>query len=143
VRPEALLVLVLLTDVDDYGAYDQSGGNVCGIGCDTPPPPLQGLLDTLLTVKNDQMDAVAAIVVAGDPSVNGGMNVCEQPGSCGCTQFDCAAFHADRLYEFAGMLGTNGVAADLCTGPASVPDAVESALTDSIDLACMMFEPEG
>ena len=41
------------------------------------------------------------------------------------------------------MLGMNGVASDLCAGPSSVPVAVESALTESIDLACMMFEPEG
>lgn len=143
VRPEALLVLVLLTDVDDYGAYDQQGGNSCGLGCTDAPPTLESLLDQLLVVKDDQMDGVAAIVVAGDPTVNAGVNFCDQPGSCGCSGLDCAIFHADRLYQFADMLGTNGVAADLCAGPASVPDAVESALTESIDLACMMFEPEG
>jgi hypothetical protein len=143
VRPEALLVLVLLTDVDDYGAYDQQGGNTCGLGCTTPPPPLESLLDTLLLVKDDQMDGIAAIVVAGDPSVNDGVNFCGQPGSCGCDGLDCGIFHADRLYAFADMLGANGVASDLCAGPSSVPDAVESALTESIDLACMMFEPEG
>src|SRR5690606_14849465 len=37
VREDALLVLVLLSDVDDYGAYDQMGGNTCGLGCTTPP----------------------------------------------------------------------------------------------------------
>jgi hypothetical protein len=94
-------------------------------------------------VKDDQMDGIAAIVVAGDPSVNDGVNFCGQPGSCGCDGLDCGIFHADRLYAFADMLGANGVASDLCAGPSSVPDAVESALTESIDLACMMFEPEG
>lgn len=143
VRPEALLVLVLLTDVDDYGAYDQATGNSCGFGCMTPPTDLQERLDVLVTLKGGQMDGVAAIVVAGDPSVNAGVNFCDQPGSCGCDGIDCAIFHADRLYAFTDMLGMNGVAADLCAGPAAVPNAVESALTESIDLACMMFEPEG
>jgi hypothetical protein len=143
VRDDALLVLVLLSDVDDYGAYDQEGGNSCGIGCATAPPALQTLLDTLVAAKNGQTEGVAAIVVAGDPSLDGGVNLCEQPGSCGCGGFDCAVFHADRLYAFTDLVGTNGYAADLCSGPASVPTAVETALNDSIELACVNFEPEG
>jgi hypothetical protein len=150
VRDDALLVLVLLTDVDDYGAYDQVGGHSCPEfgGCSTPPPPLQGLLDTLVTAKNGQMDGVAAIVIAGDPSQNGGVNFCDQPASCGCTEVlpgfvDCDIFHATRLYQFAQMLGDNGHTANLCAGAASVPGAVETALTESIDLACMTFDPAG
>jgi hypothetical protein len=148
-RDDALLVLVLLTDVDDYGAYDQIGGHSCGaIGCSTPPPPLQGLLDTLVVLKNGQTEGVAAIVIAGDPSVNGGSNFCDQPASCGCTDLggglvDCEIFHATRLYQFAGMLGDNGYTSNLCAGTASVPIAVETALTESIDLACQGFEPAG
>jgi hypothetical protein len=142
VREDALLVLVLVTDVDDYGEYDQIGGNSCGIGCETPPTPVDTLLATLVDdVKGGQADGVAAIVVAGDPSVNDGMNFCGQPGSCGCGGLDCGIFHADRLYAFAELLGANGYPADLCN--VAVPDAVETALTASIDLACMNFEPEG
>jgi hypothetical protein len=133
---------VLVTDVDDYGAYDQIGGNVCGIGCGTAPTGLDVLMGRLVDdVKGGQMDGVAAIVVAGDPSSNDGLNICQQPGSCGCDGVDCGVFHADRLYGFTEMLGANGYAADLCTE--SVPDAVETALTASIDLACQNFEPEG
>lgn len=148
VREDALLVLVLLTDVDDYGAYDQVGGNTCGLGCNTSPPPLQGLLDTLIGVKDRQMDGVAAIVLAGDPTSNAGLNFCGQPGSCGCSEAipdfpDCEIFHATRLYQFAEMLGDNGYAADLCEGAASVPGAVETALTENIDLACQSFDPAG
>ena len=143
VRDDALLVLVLLTDVDDFGAYDQAGGNICGIGCATPPTDLGDVLADLVTVKNGDMDGVAAIVVAGDPSVNAGVNFCEQPGSCGCAGFDCEIFHATRLYDFTDMLGANGYSADLCSGPASVPMAVETALNVSIDIACQNFEPEG
>ncbi|MEM7152118.1 MAG: hypothetical protein AAF799_04710 [Myxococcota bacterium] len=143
VRDDALLVLVLLTDVDDYGAYDQMGGNVCGIGCATPPPNLGDLVDELVTVKNGDIDGVSAIVVAGDPNVAAGVNICQQPGSCGCAGFDCEIFHATRLYEFTDMLGANGYSADLCSGPASVPMAVETALNVSIDIACQNFEPEG
>ncbi|HET6585460.1 MAG TPA: hypothetical protein VFG69_18505, partial [Nannocystaceae bacterium] len=142
VRDDALLVLVLVTDVDDYGAYDQQGGNSCGIGCATAPSPVATLLGTLVDgVKGGQEGSVAAIVVAGDPTVNDGLNFCGQPGSCGCTQLDCAIFHADRLWELTDSLGVNGYAADLCT--VAVPDAVETALTASIDLACQNFEPEG
>jgi hypothetical protein len=148
VRPDALLVLVLLTDVDDYGAYDQQGGNTCGLGCATPPPPLPNLYDALVAVKDGAPEGVAAIVVAGDPGVLDGLNFCNQPGSCGCVDIipgfaDCDIFHATRLYAFTGMLGTNGYAANLCAGPSSVPTAVETALTDSIELACQNYEPAG
>lgn len=142
-RDDALLVLVLLTDVDDFGAYDQQGGNTCGIGCATPPPALGGLYDALVAAKNDAPEGVATIVVAGDPNVAAGFNFCSQPGSCGCNGFDCAIFHGTRLYEFADLLGANGYAADLCAGPMSVPTAVETALTESIEIACQNYGPQG
>jgi hypothetical protein len=141
VRDDALLVLVLVTDVDDYGAYDQQGGNQCGLGCATKPTDLAVLHQKLLAVKDGEPDGLAAVVVAGDPGVNGGMNFCGQPGSCGCDQLDCAAFHADRLYQFTDLLGQNGVAADICGGANAVPSAVDEALNTKIDLACMVFEP--
>lgn len=143
VRPDALLVLVLVTDVDDYGAYDQAGGNTCIIGCNTAPPHTVDQMVTILSVavKSGIPGAVAAIVIAGDPAGNGGLNGCGQPASCCSGGIDCDAFHADRLYAFADALGSNGYTADLCT--ANVPSAVETALTESIDLACMNFEPEG
>ena len=84
VRPEALLLLVLLTDVDDYGAYDQLGGHSCGDllgGCETPPPALDGLVADLVALKGGDPTAVAAIVIAGDPNVEAGVNLCDQPGS--------------------------------------------------------------
>ncbi len=145
VRPEALLVLVLLTDVDDYGAYDQPAGNVCGLGCGTQPPydviQIAGLLSD--DVKGGQEGAVAAIVLGGDPAVNGGLTICQQPGSCGCNGIDCGVFHAEKLYAFAALLGANGYTADLCLVGNTVPAAVEAALTENIDLACMTFEPAG
>lgn len=142
VRDDALLVLVMVTDVDDYGAYDQIGGNDCGIGCETAPTSVDSLTQRLImNVKKGEADGVAAIVVAGDPSVNAGQNFCGQPGSCGCNGLDCGVFHADRLYQFVTTLGQNGHAADLCMGAGAVPDAVETALTEDIDIACEQFEP--
>lgn len=61
--------------------------------------------------------------------------------SCGGGGLDCAVLHADRLSQFASMLGQSGYAADLCVGANAVPDAVETALTENIDLACEQFEP--
>ena len=139
-REDALLVLVLVTDVDDYGAYDQKNGNNCGIGCGTMPTPLPQLHQRLLALKAGDSAGVAVIVVAGDPTVNDGMNFCGQPGSCGCDGLDCGVFHADRLYEFTTLL-TNGFAADICGGASAVPMAVKTALTEKIDLACMQFDP--
>lgn len=142
VRDDALLVLVMVTDVDDYGAYDQQGGNDCGIGCATQPTTVASLRQRLVDdVKKGEADGVAAIVIAGDPTVDAGQNFCGQPGSCGCNGLDCGVFHADRLYEFITMLGTNGHAADLCMGANAVPDAVETALTANIGIACEQFEP--
>lgn len=140
-RDDALLVLVFVTDVDDYGAYDQLGGNTCGIGCGTPGQPVQALQDTLVALKGGDTAGLATIVVAGDPMVNAGVNICGQPQSCGAP---IQAFHAERLYEFAMLQGgMNGFTADICAGPAAVPEAVQAALADNIDLACQEFEPEG
>ncbi len=141
VRADALLVLVLVTDVDDYGAYDQLDGNTCGIGCSTKPGPLPGLVQRLVDIKGGETTGVAAIVIAGDPTVTDGTNFCGQPGSCGCGGFDCGVFHASRLYEFTTLLGANGYAADICGGTQAVPAAVKTALTEKIDLACMKFDP--
>ncbi|MCA9691133.1 MAG: hypothetical protein R3A51_02335 [Nannocystaceae bacterium] len=140
-RDEALLVVVLITDVDDYGAYDQQGGNMCGIGCNKAGPPVSSIYNNLVSLKGGDPAGVAAIVIAGDPSVNGGVNFCGQPGTC-CGGFDCDVFHADRLWDFSAMqAGQNGFTANLCDGPQSVPSSVEAALNGSIDLACQAFEP--
>ncbi len=141
VREDALLVLVLITDVDDYGWYDQLGGNSCGLGCQQSGLPISTIQLNLTAIKGGDENGVAAIVVAGDPSINGGTNFCGQPGTC-CGGADCQVFHADRLWEFADIQsGTNGYTANLCDGPQSVPNAVGDALNNNIDLACKGFEP--
>jgi hypothetical protein len=141
VRADAILVLVLVTDVDDYGAYDQVGGNTCGAGCSTPPPDLQGLYDTLVGLKAGDPAGVAAIVIAGDPAINGGTNMCGQPASC-CGALGCDVFHADRLWQFAGLqIGNNGYTSNLCDGPQTIPTVVRDAFSGAIDLACQVFEP--
>jgi hypothetical protein len=131
VREDALLVLVLLTDVDDYGAYDQPGGNSCGFGCPDGGPAVQAHYDTLVALKTDDPSNLAAIVLAGDPTSTAGVNICNQPQSCQ------AAYHATRLYEFASLLGENGVTADICDGALS--QAIEAALANNIEIACQEF----
>jgi hypothetical protein len=141
IRDDALLVLVIMTDVDDYGWYDQIDGNSCGLGCDVSGQPVQTLQNTLVALKADDPAGVATIVIAGDPTANAGQNFCGQPQSC---PGPVSAFHADRLYEFASLQnGTNGFTADICDGAAAVPQAVQTALNDNIDLACQDFEPVG
>lgn len=149
VREDALLVLVLISDVDDYGAYDQ-GTITCNVGgfplqvdgCSTPAPTLNTLQADLLSVKDDDATAIAAVVVAGDPTVMAGNNVCGQPASC-CGTMDCdRAFHASRPYSFAGLQsGSNGFVANICDGPTSVPSAITGAFSGNIDLACKAYEP--
>jgi hypothetical protein len=147
-RPEALLVLVLVTDVDDYGAYDQMGfGGPCdGFLCAEAFEPVEDILGDLVTLKGGDAAGVAAVVIAGDPGVTEGMNLCEQPASCcGVGMGECAqALHGTRLWDFAAMLpGTNGVTVDICQGAEQLPAAIETALGTDIDLACQTFEPEG
>jgi hypothetical protein len=142
VRDDALLVLILVTDVDDYGAYDNINGNDCGLGCTVTGQPVQNLYDTLVSLKGGDPKGVAAIVVAGDPNINGGLNFCGQPGVCGCNGLDCSVFHATRLWQFATLqTGMNGSTSNLCAGPQSVPTAVQTAFEGNIDLACQGFEP--
>ena len=77
-------------------------------------------------------------MIAGDPTSNAGVNFCNQPQSC------ASSFHADRLYEFTTLhAGANGFAADVCAGANAVPNAVQTALDDNVDLACQDFEPVG
>ena len=147
-RPEALLVLVLVTDVDDYGAYDQMGfGGMCdGFLCTEAFEPVEDILGDLVTLKGGDPAGLAAVVIAGDPGVTEGMNLCGQPASCcGVGMGECSqALHGTRLYDFVGMLpGTNGVAVDICQGAEQLPAAIEMALGTDIDLACQTFEPEG
>ncbi len=142
VRDGALLVVVLVTDADDYGSYDMPGGNVCGLGCTVSPQSTQALYQSLLTLKGDDAAALATIVVAGDPNgTPNTANLCQQPGSCNCNGQDCDAYFATRLHEFAGLVGSNGVTANLCAGAASVPGAVQAAFDSQIDLACQELEP--
>ncbi len=140
-RTDALLLLVLITDVDDYGAYDNSMGNTCGLGCTVTPQAVSDLYDNFVTLKGGDEKGVAAIVVAGDPNANGGQNFCGQPRSCGAP---IEGYHATRLYDFASMLYmNNGATSNVCNGPQMVPTAIETALRDNIDLACQGFVPPG
>lgn len=146
-RPDALLVLVLVTDVDDYGAYDQQGfGGPCnGFLCTEPVQPVGDVYDALITLKGGDPQAVATIVVAGDPAVQEGINACGQPATCCGGGLECGqAHHASRLYEFAGMqAGMNGFTGNICDGAGQIPLIIQDALTNNIDLACQTFEPEG
>lgn len=147
-RPDALLVLVLVTDVDDYGSFDQQGfGGPCdGFLCTETPQPVTNIYDSLVTLKGGVPEALATIVVAGDPTVTAGLNTCQQPASCcGVGLGECGgAFQATRLYDFAAMqAGSNGFTGNICDGAAQVPVLIQEALTNNIDLACQTFEPEG
>lgn len=147
-RPEALLVLVLITDVDDYGYYDQMGfGGFCdGFLCTQDPQPVQTLYDQLVTLKGGVPEALATIVVAGDPNIMEGLNTCGQPATCcGVGLGECAqAHHAPRLWEFAAMqAGSNGFTGNICEGADQIPVLIQEALTNNIDLACQTYEPEG
>ena len=93
-------------------------------------------------MKGNEPKALATVVVAGDPNIDGGLNFCNQPGTC-CAGGDCIVFHADRLWSFAGLMtGSNGYAANLCGGAQNVPNAVSDALNNNIDLACQQFVPQ-
>ncbi len=138
VRDGALLVLVLVSDVDDYGIYDNVNGNACGLGCSVVGDSTQNLYNSLLTLKGGDPDAIATVVVAGDPTgTPNTANLCMQPGACGDT-----AFFATRLWEFAGLVGDGGVRANICAGAASVPGAVQAAFDTEIDLACQDLVPK-
>jgi hypothetical protein len=151
-RDDALLVMVLVTDVDDYGEYDQLGWpqcmcpfGVCDQLCATSGRDVVEIYADLLALKGGDENGLATIVVAGDPGVTAGANLCGQPASCCGQDIECGqAHHAPRLWEFAmGHAGTNGVTADICDGAQMVPAAIEGALTGQIDLACQTFTPAG
>jgi hypothetical protein len=143
VREGALLVFVLMSDVDDYGAYDhQPPADFCH-PCTEPVTPVATLFDSLVALKDGDPAAVATIILAGDPGVSAGANFCGAPTSC-CAGGDCdsfGTFHASRLWEFATATGQNGVTHDICQGPSSLPIAVNQALGSQIDIACQELMP--
>ncbi len=151
VREDALLVLVLVTDVDDFGAYDQLGWpqctcpfGICDQLCTTAARAVDEIYADMLALKGGDAAGVAAIVVAGDPGVTEGMNMCGQPATCCGGGLECGqAHHAPRLWEFASAHGENGVVANICDGAEMVPIAIEGALGTQIDLACQTFRPAG
>lgn len=143
VREDALLVLILVTDVDDYGTYDNINGNTCGAGCEVAGPSISGHYDTLVALKGGDPAGVASIVVAGDPdpAQSGQSLLCEQPCACG-GGLECTVYDSPKLWTFAGLhAGTNGFTANLCGGASAVPTAVTEAFQGDIDLACQGFEP--
>ena len=143
-RTEALLVLILLTDVDDYGSYDQN--SFCpGLGlCSAAEVAAQTNYNNLVALKSGLPEAVSAVVIAGDPNGNSLMSnngFCNQPGACNCT-VDCEVYDAIKLWDFTQTLGSNGVFHNLCLGGAGeVPNVISDAFTDQIDLACQGLEP--
>lgn len=151
VRPEALLVLVLVTDVDDFGEYDQLGWpqctcpfGICDQLCMTAGRAVDDIYADLLAIKGGDPAGLATIVVAGDPGITEGMNMCGQPATCCGGGLECGqAHHAPRLWDFAAAHGVNGVTANICDGAGMVPVAIEGALGEQIDLACQSFEPAG
>ena len=142
-RDDALLVVIMLTDVDDYGAYDQDAA--CpGLGlCTTPQVEAQTNYNTLIALKNGQSEALATIVLAGTPGSGQMSNngICNQPGACGCS-FDCQVYDAIKLDQFATLVGTAGVFSNLCNGGAGViPTTITNAFNQEIVLACEGLEP--
>jgi hypothetical protein len=148
VRPDALLVLILISDVDDYGIYDQ-GTVQCQLigpqqGCTTPQTDVNNMHAQMLAIKDMDPNGLASIVVAGDPAFTEGFNICNQPASCcGAGGIDCdQAFHATRLYQWTGLMaGMNGIGGNICGGAGAVPTLVKSAFENNIDLACKGFDP--
>ena len=140
-RSDALLVLVLITDVDDYGVYDQVNGNTCALGCSTAPPSVGDVRDALVALKGGDPARVVTVVVAGDPNTIAGTDVCGRPGSC-CGSTDCSAYHATRLASFVGLMpGQNGSFENICNGAASVPTSVLAGVQNNVAPACAALPP--
>lgn len=150
-RPDALLVLVLVTDVDDFGEYDQVGWpqctcplGICDQLCATAGRSVDELYADLFALKGGDPAAIGGIMLAGDPGITEGMNMCGQPATCCGGGLECGqAHHAPRLWDFAAAIGPGGVTANICDGAEMVPIAIEMALGGPIDLACQTFRPAG
>ena len=141
VRDGALLLVVLVTDVDDYGAYDQMGfGGPCDSSLCTVSGLTPGQVRTNLVALKGAAEAVSAIVVAGDPLAHEGDNFCGQPASCCGGGADCdQAFQAPNVYEFAGLLDDRGITVDLCDGEDTIAEAIGAAISADIEPVCQAY----
>lgn len=117
IRDDALLVLVLITDEDDPGSFGNTGS-----GGD----PNSWLAD-ILAVKGAQENVVALALVRGIPG-----NVCGFPQG--------SEKNGDRLMQFTGLLGPNGLDGDICAN--SFGPFFNQAV-NLIDTACDGFKPPG
>jgi hypothetical protein len=116
-REDALLAVVMITDEDDSSA----DGNSLGIpgGAGTPVANYKTKLDTAAGGPGRW----AAAVIAG-----------AQAGGCQSSYGDAA--DAERLREFVGLLGKNGVMGDICSG--NLAGELSKAL-DTFTAACEDF----
>ncbi|MFM2418644.1 MAG: hypothetical protein RL385_3367 [Pseudomonadota bacterium] len=118
-RADALLAVVMITDEDDGSAE----GNSFGIpgAASTPVADYKAKLDTAAGGPGRW----AAAVIAG-----------AQAGGCESSYGDAA--DAERLREFVGLLGRNGLMGDICSG--NLAGELSKAL-DTFTSACEDFEP--
>jgi hypothetical protein len=121
-RKDALLAIVVITDEDD-GSSDATGGiPILGdLGPSTPVADIKGAIDN----ATGGSGRWAAAVIAG-----------RQVGGCQSAYGDAA--DAERLREFTGLLGANGVMGDICSG--NLAGELQTAL-DTFTAACESFSP--
>jgi len=141
-RPDALLVLVLVTDVDDFGEYDQVGWpqctcplGICDQLCTTAGRSVDELYADLLARKGGDPAAIGGIMLAGDPGITEGMNMCGQPATCCGGGLECGQAHqrrgcgiSPRRSAAAGSPRTSATAPRWCRSRSRQRSAVRSIL---------------
>lgn len=139
VRAHAQLVVVVVARGDDYGAYDNVAGNSCGLGCSTVGSSVEDLHNALVALKGGNQTALAALVWAGDPAVQGGVDLCGRPGGC-CNGVDCTSNHATRLAGFVSLLAFgHGELLDACQGAVAIQTGLSQAAGSTLQQACAGF----
>lgn len=122
IRPDALLVMVLITDEDDPGTC-VNGGQDCSGSAGDP----QSWFDDVVVIKQHPDNAVVLSLTRGAPD-----NMCGSPQG---TEKD-----GDRIIEFVEQFGSTGLRGDVC---ADSFGSFFAAAIGVVETACNGFiEPE-
>jgi hypothetical protein len=155
-RSDAVLLLVLVSDVDDYLINDnanQHGPPYASIApgalapCAELPTLPQDNLDQLVALKNNDIDGLSTIVIAGPPDSANGYATLDwigAPGACNCVPtpplnlVECEAYDALKMWDFVDLANATNpgssdraYTADICGNATDLPDKVNAILTNT------------
>jgi hypothetical protein len=150
-RPEALLVVVVVTNGDELDDFaDVIPSNTCADGCGFELTPPSDLVGSLVALKGGSADAVQIVIVASEPGSSSIGNIeCGSAVACGnldqfietydpesgvYTLAPNVTMQAPRIWALASALPENVTLIDACDDKTEFDGASKQALVDAFEV---------